>query len=137
MSKKILIDGAFKEETRVALIENDVLQDYDREDFNFKQLKGNIYLAKITRIEPSLQAAFIDYGGDRHGFLPFSDIHPDYYNIPQDGIRNLKEVKFFQNNDNPEEIEKRNIQLENGQDGKAVDDPSAESNTYGVEDPEH
>ncbi len=137
MSKKILIDGAFKEETRVALIENDVLQDYDREDFNFKQLKGNIYLAKITRIEPSLQAAFIDYGGDRHGFLPFSDIHPDYYNIPQDGIRNLKEVKFFQNNDNPEEIEKRNIQLENGQDGKAVDDPSAESNTYGVEEPEH
>lgn len=110
MSKKILIDGAFKEETRVALIENDILQDYDREDFNFKQLKGNIYLAKITRIEPSLQAAFIDYGGDRHGFLPFSDIHPDYYNIPQDEIRNLKEVKFFQNNDNPDELQKNNMQ---------------------------
>lgn len=99
MSKKILIDGAFKEETRVALVENDILQDYDREDFNFKQLKGNIYLAKITRIEPSLQAAFIDYGGDRHGFLPFSDIHPDYYNIPYDEIKNLKAVKFFQDND--------------------------------------
>ena len=109
MSKKILIDGAFKEETRVALIENDILQDYDREDFNFKQLKGNIYLAKITRIEPSLQAAFIDYGGDRHGFLPFSDIHPDYYNIPQDDIKNLKAVKFFQNEDNPEELSKENI----------------------------
>ena len=98
MSKKILIDGAFKEETRVALIEDNVLQNYDREDFNFKQLKGNIYLAKVTRIEPSLQAAFIDYGGDRHGFLPFSDIHPDYYNIPKSEIKNLKEVKFFQIN---------------------------------------
>ncbi len=112
MSKKILIDGAFKEETRVALIENDILQDYDREDFNFKQLKGNIYLAKITRIEPSLQAAFIDYGGDRHGFLPFSDIHPDYYNIPQDEIKNLRAVKFFQNEDNSDEIEKGNIESE-------------------------
>ena len=99
MNKKILIDGAFKEETRVALIEDGILQDYDREDFNFKQLKGNIYLAKITRIEPSLQAAFIDYGGDRHGFLPFSDIHPDYYNIPETEIKNLEEVKFFRNKD--------------------------------------
>lgn len=97
MSKKILIDGAFKEETRVALLSNGVLEDYDREDFNFKQLKGNIYLAKITRIEPSLQAAFIEYGGDRHGFLPFSDIHPDYYNIPKEDVKDLKKVKFFQN----------------------------------------
>lgn len=134
MSKKILIDGAFKEETRVALIENDILRDYDREDFNFKQLKGNIYLAKITRIEPSLQAAFIDYSGDKHGFLPFSDIHPDYYNIPQDVIKNLKEVKFFQNKDNPEEIEKRNIQLENIHDEKVTNDISVESNTYGAEE---
>ncbi len=105
MSKKILIDGAFKEETRVALVEDNVLQNYDREDFNFKQLKGNIYLAKVTRIEPSLQAAFIDYGGDRHGFLPFSDIHPDYYNIPKSEIKNLKEVKFFQTNDELNNIE--------------------------------
>lgn len=96
MSKKILIDGAFKEETRVALLSNGVLEDYDREDFNFKQLKGNIYLAKITRIEPSLQAAFIEYGGDRHGFLPFSDIHPDYYNLPKEDIKDLKKVNFFQ-----------------------------------------
>ncbi len=109
MSKKILIDGAFKEETRVALIDNDILEDYDREDFNFKQLKGNIYLAKITRIEPSLQAAFIDYGGDRHGFLPFSDIHPDYYNIPQEDIKRIKAVKFFQNEDNVEEFNQENV----------------------------
>lgn len=111
MSKKILIDGAFKEETRVALIEDNVLQNYDREDFNFKQLKGNIYLAKVTRIEPSLQAAFIDYGGDRHGFLPFSDIHPDYYNIPKSEIKNLKEVKFFQINDEiKKEVNEENVE---------------------------
>ena len=103
MNKKILIDAAFKEETRVAVISDGVLEDYDREDFNFKQLKGNIYLAKITRIEPSLQAAFIDYGGDRHGFLPFSDIHPDYYNIPEEDIRGLKAVKFFQNENKTDE----------------------------------
>lgn len=99
MSKKILIDGAFKEETRVALLSDGVLEDYDREDFNFKQLKGNIYLAKITRIEPSLQAAFIEYGGEKHGFLPFSDVHPDYYNISKEEIKDLKKVKFFQNNE--------------------------------------
>ena len=110
MSKKILIDGAFKEETRVALVEDNVLQNYDREDFNFKQLKGNIYLAKVTRIEPSLQAAFIDYGGDRHGFLPFSDIHPDYYNIPKSEIKNLKEVKFFQTNDELNDIEEEKVE---------------------------
>ena len=126
MVKKILIDGAFKEETRVALVDNDVLIDYDREDFNFKQLKGNIYLAKITRIEPSLQAAFIDYGGERHGFLPFSDIHPDYYNIPKEEIKNLKEVKFFQNDDNLDELEKANIDenkeiTQNEQSGGSVD----------------
>ncbi|MDD2839927.1 MAG: Rne/Rng family ribonuclease [Rickettsiales bacterium] len=107
MSKKILIDGAFKEETRVALLSNGVLEDYDREDFNFKQLKGNIYLAKITRVEPSLQAAFVEYGGERHGFLPFSDIHPDYYNIPKEEIKDLKKIKFFQNGElnNPVKIE--------------------------------
>ena len=112
MNKKILIDGAFKEETRVALIEDGTLQDYDREDFNFKQLKGNIYLAKVTRIEPSLQAAFIDYGSDRHGFLPFSDIHPDYYNVPKTEIKNLKEVKFFQNTDeiDEESLNKNNVE---------------------------
>lgn len=99
MSKKILMDGAFKEETRVALLSDGILEDYDREDFNFKQLKGNIYLAKITRIEPSLQAAFVEYGGERHGFLPFSDIHPDYYNIPKEETKDLKKIKFFQNSE--------------------------------------
>ena len=96
MSKKIIIDGAFKEETRVALIDNNTVEDFDRESLAIKQLKGNIYLAKITRIEPSLQAAFIDYGGTRHGFLPFSDIHPDYYNIDQDKIKDVSVLNFFE-----------------------------------------
>lgn len=95
MSKKILIDAAFPEETRVALLENDVVQNLDREISSIKQLKGNIYLAKVIRVEPSLQAAFINYGGDRHGFLPFSDIHPDYYNIPEDKKTDLTAVNFF------------------------------------------
>lgn len=81
--KKILIDAAHKEETRLAVLENGILQDFDREALSIKQIKGNIYLAKITRVEPSLQAAFVDYGSDRHGFLPFADIHPDYYILPE------------------------------------------------------
>ena len=96
MSKKLLIDAAFSDETRVALIdENNVLENIDRETPSIKQLKGNIYLAKIIRLEPSLQSAFINYGGDRHGFLPFSDIHPDYYNIPENRKTDLTAVKFF------------------------------------------
>jgi len=135
MSKRILIDGAFKDETRVALIENDILQDYDREDFSFKQLKGNIYLAKITRIEPSLQAAFIDYGGDRHGFLPFSDIHPDYYNIPEDEIRNLKAVKFFQSVDNLEELEKgKSYEDDEQRDSSMPDDDASGTHSDLTED---
>ena len=82
MSKRILIDATHVEETRVVLLENGRVQDFDSETSVKKQLKGNIYLAKVTRVEPSLQAAFVDYGGDKHGFLPFSEIHPDYYSIP-------------------------------------------------------
>lgn len=82
MPKRILIDATHVEETRVALLENGRVQNYDSETWVKKQLKGNIYLAKVTRVEASLQAAFVDYGGERHGFLPFSEIHPDYYNIP-------------------------------------------------------
>jgi ribonuclease E len=80
MSKIILIDAVHSEETRVAVLKNKKLHEYDYEISNKPQLKGNIYLAKITRIEPSLQAAFIDYGEDKHGFLPFAEIHPSYFN---------------------------------------------------------
>jgi ribonuclease E len=82
VSKVILIDAAYPEETRVVIHENNLIQDFDYEALAKKQIKGNIYLAKVTRVEPSLQAAFIDYGGGKNGFLPFSEIHQDYFNIP-------------------------------------------------------
>ena len=82
MAKKMLIDAAHPEETRVAVLDGKIVEDFDFETANRKQLRGNIYLAKVTRVEPSLQAAFVDYGGNRHGFLAFSEIHPDYYQIP-------------------------------------------------------
>ncbi len=81
-TKRMLIDATHPEETRVAVIEGDRLTEYDVEIASRRQLKGNIYLAKVTRVEPSLQAAFVDYGGNRHGFLAFNEIHPDYYQIP-------------------------------------------------------
>jgi len=80
----MLIDARHREETRVAVVKNNRIEEFDFESAERKQLKGNIYLAKVTRVEPSLQAAFVDYGGNRHGFLAFSEIHPDYYQIPKE-----------------------------------------------------
>jgi ribonuclease E len=82
MGKRMLIDAAHPEETRVVVLSGTRLEEFDFESSTKKQVKGNIYLAKVTRVEPSLQAAFVDYGGNRHGFLAFSEIHPDYYRIP-------------------------------------------------------
>ncbi|MGH7037597.1 MAG: Rne/Rng family ribonuclease, partial [Stellaceae bacterium] len=82
MAKRMLIDAAHPEETRVAVVTGHRLEEFDFESSTKKQVKGNIYLAKVTRVEPSLQAAFVEYGGNRHGFLAFSEIHPDYYRIP-------------------------------------------------------
>ena len=82
MTKRMLIDATHAEETRVVVLDGNRLEDYDVETSTKKQLKGNIYLAKVVRVEPSLQAAFVEYGGGRHGFLAFSEIHPDYYQIP-------------------------------------------------------
>jgi ribonuclease E len=82
MSKTMLIDAAHAEETRVAIVEGRQIEEFDFESRTKRQLRGNIYLAKVTRVEPSLQAAFIEYGGNRHGFLAFNEIHPDYYQIP-------------------------------------------------------
>ncbi|MSO81535.1 MAG: Rne/Rng family ribonuclease [Alphaproteobacteria bacterium] len=82
MTKRMLIDAAHAEETRVVIIDGNHLADFDYETTTKKQIKGNIYLAKITRVEPSLQAAFVEFGGNRHGFLAFNEIHPDYYRIP-------------------------------------------------------
>lgn len=82
MANKMLIDASQPEETRVAVVKGNKVEEFDFEAANRVQLRGNIYLAKVTRVEPSLQAAFVDYGGNRHGFLAFSEIHPDYYQIP-------------------------------------------------------
>ncbi|MGH1350190.1 MAG: Rne/Rng family ribonuclease [Methyloligellaceae bacterium] len=82
MANKMLIDAAHPEETRVVVLRGKRVEEFDYESASRKQLRGNIYLAKVTRVEPSLQAAFVDYGGNRHGFLAFSEIHPDYYQIP-------------------------------------------------------
>jgi len=82
MANKMLIDASHPEETRVVVVRGQKVEEFDFESANRKQLRGNIYLAKVTRVEPSLQAAFVEYGGNRHGFLAFSEIHPDYYQIP-------------------------------------------------------
>ena len=82
MAKKMLIDANHAEETRVVVVDGNKVEEFDFESQNKRQLAGNIYLAKVTRVEPSLQAAFVDYGGNRHGFLSFNEIHPDYYQIP-------------------------------------------------------
>ncbi len=84
MTTRMLIDARHREETRIAVVKGNRIEEFDFESAERKQLKGNIYLAKVTRVEPSLQAAFIDYGGNRHGFLAFSEIHPDYYQIPKE-----------------------------------------------------
>ena len=89
MSKRLLIDARQTEETRVIITNNDVIDDFEYEVHSRRQLKGNIYLARVTRVEPSLQAAFIEYGGNRQGFLAFSEIHPDYYRIPIEDKKKL------------------------------------------------
>jgi ribonuclease E len=91
MGNKMLIDAAHPEETRVVVLRGDRVEEFDFESASRKQLRGNIYLAKITRVESSLQAAFVDYGGNRHGFLAFNEIHPDYYQIPVADRRALLE----------------------------------------------
>ena len=84
MTTRMLIDARHPEETRVAVLKGNRIEEFDFESAEHKQIKGNIYLAKVTRVEPSLQAAFVDFGGNRHGFLAFSEIHPDYYQIPKE-----------------------------------------------------
>src|SRR5476651_775669 len=82
MTKRMLIDANHPEETRVVVLDGSKVEEFDFEAASRRPLKGNIYLAKVTRVEPSLQAAFVEYGGNRQGFLAFSEIHPDYYQIP-------------------------------------------------------
>jgi len=102
MSKELLIDGSNPEETRIAIKSNDKVEEYEYENIHHKNLKGNIYLGKISRIEPSLQAAFVDFGNERHGFLAFNDIQTDYYQIPQADKDKIKK----------EEVERREKLIE-------------------------
>lgn len=113
-NKTILIDAAHREETRIAVLENGILQDFDREAIAIKQIKGNIYLAKVTRVEKSLQAAFVDYGSDKHGFLPFGDIHPNYFQINEEERQNLLNAndKSEEDHDEPEKNNERSDEEE-------------------------
>ena len=140
MTKTIIVDAAFKEETRIAVLENGVVQDFDREALSIKQIKGNIYLAKVTRVEPSLQAAFVDYGSDRHGFLPFSDIHPDYYQLSEaerQKIQELtKETARSQNSgeEDGEQNQMSSAQRDNNRDNEEDSDSAVSTGSYSVED---
>ena len=107
MANQILIDAVHQEEVRVAVTKNSRLEEYDFEFDSRRPIRGNIYLAKVTRVEPSLQAAFVDYGGNRNGFLPFAEIHPDYYQIPVADKEALLESnsKELNNDETDEEID--------------------------------
>ena len=103
MTKRLLIDARQAEETRVVLLSGTRIEDFDYETENRKQLKGNVYLARVTRVEPSLQAAFVEYGGNRQGFLAFSEIHPDYYRIPIEDREALIEADSAEGDDDRDE----------------------------------
>ena len=107
MTKRMLIDAAHPEETRVVIVDSNRVEELDFESRNKRQIRGNVYLARVTRVEPSLQAAFIEYGGNRHGFLAFSEIHPDYYKIPEADKQALKEQEEEDQRQADEEEEKR------------------------------
>ena len=110
MSSKMLIDASHPEETRVVVVRGNRIEEFDYESAHRKQLRGNIYLARVTRVEPSLQAAFVEYGGNRHGFLAFGEIHPDYYQIPVADRQALLEEQEFaarQEDDEDEEADQK------------------------------
>ena len=107
MTKRMLIDAAHPEETRVVIVDSNRVEELDFESRHKRQLRGNVYLARVTRVEPSLQAAFIEYGGNRHGFLAFSEIHSDYYRIPEADKKALKEQEEEDQRQADEEDEKR------------------------------
>ena len=131
MAKKMLIDATHAEETRVVVVDGNKVEEFDFETINKRQLAGNIYLAKVTRVEPSLQAAFVDYGGNRHGFLAFAEIHPDYYQIPvADREALLEEERRYA--EAAEEQEERNSRSRRRRRGgakaeKAAADPEVKS----------
>jgi ribonuclease E len=128
MSKLMLIDATHPEETRVAVVANGQIEDFDFEARNKRQLRGNIYLAKVTRVEPSLQAAFVDYGGNRHGFLAFSEIHPDYYQIPKEDREALLAEADEEDPDEDEDGEEAEGAAENGGDDASDEEEERKQN---------
>jgi ribonuclease E len=113
MSKKMLIDASHPEETRVVVVDGTRVVELDYESENKRQLRGNVYLARVTRVEPSLQAAFVEFGGNRHGFLAFSEIHPDYYQIPHEDRQALIEAEVAESLQDNEALES---ELDDGED---------------------
>lgn len=142
MANKMLIDASHPEETRVVVVRGNRVEEFDFESANKKQLRGNIYLAKVTRVEPSLQAAFVDYGGNRHGFLAFSEIHPDYYQIPvadrqallEEDARADREGDF---DDDGAERRRNRRNRRNGRGGEARARSAHMADTVSEEAPEH
>ncbi len=134
MGSKMLVDATHAEETRVVVVRGNRIEEFDFESAARKQLKGNIYLAKVTRVEPSLQAAFVEYGGNRHGFLAFSEIHPDYYQIPvadrQALLREQEEDDANEREDDPDEAEASG----EAQSLQASEEPQLASEVVGPED---
>ena len=122
MTKRLLIDARQPEETRVVLLSGTRIEDFDYEAKNRRQLKGNVYLARVTRVEPSLQAAFVEYGGNRQGFLAFSEIHPDYYRIPVEDREALIEAEIAENAEDESEAEADGTPETVGGDGPDDDD---------------
>ena len=127
MTKKMLIDATHAEETRVVVVDGNRVDEFDFESLNKRQLAGNIYLAKVTRVEPSLQAAFVEYGGNRHGFLAFSEIHPDYYQIPVADRQALLEADAQAERDEEREEERRHNRRQRNAPKKAAADASVTS----------
>ena len=143
MANKMLIDAAHPEETRVVVVRGNRVEEFDFEAANRKQLRGNIYLAKVTRVEPSLQAAFVEYGGNRHGFLAFSEIHPDYYQIPMADRQALIDDERAE--DERREAAERAAQARRGEDDHSDEDGDSEANgdsenghdSHGDDDADH
>ena len=128
MTKKMLIDAAQNEEIRVALVDGKKVEDFDFESSSRKPLRGNIYLARVTRVEPSLQAAFVEYGGNRHGFLAFSEIHPDYYQIPVSD-RQLLQAAEQEMADIADELERHQRGDDEDHEDDEIDDASGNLNS--------
>lgn len=136
MANKMLIDATHPEETRVVVVRGNRVEEFDYESASRRQLRGNIYLAKVTRVEPSLQAAFVEYGGNRHGFLAFSEIHPDYYQIPVADRLALIEEEERAARAADEEDERRARRRDRPRARRASDDETVSGNVEEIEDPE-